>query len=396
MKRIASIVLFLCSAAFAQDRWVGHDPIGGGSIFLYPEPSFASDSGGFIFADMIYPTGDLRIYIGHGFGGEVPLLPESLSVVGCGDISPYMTNNGTRLYFSSNRPGGFGGYDIWMTEKVSEAWSIPINLGSEINSSFDDLSPSLTSNENELIFVKGTFSYSEGAWGHIFKSSFQDGHWTTPDSIPVPVFSANDDASPSISSDGNLLYFISKRPNGIPRLDYGAWVSVNNENDNWSEPALLTGFINEYTIQLCNFNYWDTTGIPTSCEINPNSNCLLYNKLDWYVSMGICYDWEDNFYQSYREVNIEDSPIIAPQYFNIELYPNPFNSSLAINIDGSVSEVAIYNLLGQCIRTYANTGSNTIIWDGRSDEGITCASGIYFVRAASGERAIVKTATMLK
>lgn len=53
------------------------------------------------------------------------------------EMTPYLASDGVTLYFSSNRPGGFGSNDIWMTKKLDkgwEKWTDPINLGSPINS----------------------------------------------------------------------------------------------------------------------------------------------------------------------------------------------------------------------------------------------------------------------
>lgn len=55
------------------------------------------------------------------------------------DFAPVIMADGTRIIFSSNRPGGFGGYDLYKTEKLNgDSWSEPVNLGSEINTKYDD------------------------------------------------------------------------------------------------------------------------------------------------------------------------------------------------------------------------------------------------------------------
>src|SRR5690606_15716984 len=59
------------------------------------------------------------------------------------DSQPTIASDGVSLYFASDRPGGFGGIDIWMTTKdpVGGEWSIPVNLGPKINTTGDEKTP---------------------------------------------------------------------------------------------------------------------------------------------------------------------------------------------------------------------------------------------------------------
>ncbi len=55
--------------------------------------------------------------------------------------TPYLNQEGTKLYFSSNMPGGYGGFDLYVCEKTDTSWSKPMNLGPNVNSSGDELYP---------------------------------------------------------------------------------------------------------------------------------------------------------------------------------------------------------------------------------------------------------------
>ena len=57
---------------------------------------------------------------------------------------PYLTEDGTSMYFSSDRPGGFGGFDIYVSYKTINGWSVPKNLGPEINTMGNELCPYFT------------------------------------------------------------------------------------------------------------------------------------------------------------------------------------------------------------------------------------------------------------
>jgi len=72
----------------------------------------------------------------------------------CNDQHPALSKDGLNLYFSSDRPGGCGGLDIWVSqrESVDSPWETPFNLGCTINSSAIDMAPNLTTDGHLLLF----------------------------------------------------------------------------------------------------------------------------------------------------------------------------------------------------------------------------------------------------
>jgi Tol biopolymer transport system component len=71
------------------------------------------------------------------------------------ETHPSIHQNGLVMVFSSNRPGGFGGIDLWVSTRPStaDAWGTPCNLGPAVNSASDDRSPSLSHLANSLYFA---------------------------------------------------------------------------------------------------------------------------------------------------------------------------------------------------------------------------------------------------
>src|SRR5438876_7304961 len=70
------------------------------------------------------------------------------------DQHPAISSDGLNLYISSDRPGGCGGLDIWVSRRASlySPWESPVNLGCTINSSANDLAPNLTADGHMLFF----------------------------------------------------------------------------------------------------------------------------------------------------------------------------------------------------------------------------------------------------
>ena len=70
------------------------------------------------------------------------------------DQHPAISKDGLSLYFASNRPGGCGGFDIWVAQRASvdSPWEEPFNLGCTINSTVNDHAPNLTTDGHRLFF----------------------------------------------------------------------------------------------------------------------------------------------------------------------------------------------------------------------------------------------------
>jgi len=136
--------------------------------------------------------------------------------------------NGKCLYFVSDREGGQGGYDIWVARWTGGKWGAVTNLGAGINSPADELGPTLTRDGEWLYFS----SDRPGAKEHdIFRAALIPAQPITnaPTVPPVPLFeapervaaacSAGNDMGPTLSGRGDFLYFASDRGGGLGGFD---------------------------------------------------------------------------------------------------------------------------------------------------------------------------------
>ena len=100
--------------------------------------------------------------------------------------------DGKKLYFTSNRTGGIGELDIYMSEKNSSGdWGTPVNLGSKINTIYNEDTPFITINDSLLYFSSEGHS---GMGGYdIFRSSGSGSSWGSPESMGFPINSTDDD-----------------------------------------------------------------------------------------------------------------------------------------------------------------------------------------------------------
>jgi Tol biopolymer transport system component len=100
--------------------------------------------------------------------------------------------DGKKLYFTSNREGGHGGLDIYVSEKdASGDWGPPVNLGISVNTIYNEDNPFVTSNDSVLYFCSEGHN-SMGGFDN-FKSRLAGSSWGTPENLGSPVNSTDDD-----------------------------------------------------------------------------------------------------------------------------------------------------------------------------------------------------------
>lgn len=135
-----------------------------------------------------------------------------------GDVYLQFYNDST-IIFSSKRKGGFGGYDLYVCYKKEQYWSQPKNLGPKINSSYDEITPYLTKNGTQLYYSSNGLNSMGGF--DIFSSSFstEKAEWGDPENMLQGLNSALDDTHYRISADGQSAYFRSNRKSSIGKGD---------------------------------------------------------------------------------------------------------------------------------------------------------------------------------
>jgi hypothetical protein len=120
-----------------------------------------------------------------------------------------VSSDGKKLYFTSNREGGQGGLDIYVTERdASGDWGMPVNLGTTINTKYNEDNPFLTSNDSTLYFCSEGHN-SIGGFDN-FKSNRLGTVWQTPQNLGFPVNTTDDDKFFQPSDNGMYAYYSLK------------------------------------------------------------------------------------------------------------------------------------------------------------------------------------------
>jgi len=124
------------------------------------------------------------------------------------------------MFFSSNRPGGFGGQDIWMIRHLpTGGWAAPQNLGPTINTPFDEDFPTISEDRRTLYFASeghmgmGGFDLFKSIWNPIRNS------WTEAVNLGYPINGPDDDMTISVAADQKRAYISAIRKDGLGELD---------------------------------------------------------------------------------------------------------------------------------------------------------------------------------
>jgi len=129
-------------------------------------------------------------------------------------ISP----DGKTMYFTSERPGGFGHADIYVIKKLSRSeWDKPENIGADINTPEDEGGLFLAPDGKTLFFTSKGHN-SMGGYD-IFKTVNENGKWTTPVNLGYPINTVNNDMGFTLSVDAQTGYFSSNRKGGLGARD---------------------------------------------------------------------------------------------------------------------------------------------------------------------------------
>jgi outer membrane protein OmpA-like peptidoglycan-associated protein len=126
------------------------------------------------------------------------------------DSQPSISKDGNTMIFASDRPGGYGKLDLWITyrDPSNRMWTTPKNLGPKINTPENEKTPFLHSDSETLYFSSdGLFGF--GGFDIFYARKDEKGAWKTPENIGSPINDEGDDAGFFVSGDASTGYFCS-------------------------------------------------------------------------------------------------------------------------------------------------------------------------------------------
>lgn len=153
---------------------------------------------------------------------------------------PTLSTDGTTLFFSSDMPGTIGGQDIWMCKKNGDSWDKPVNLGFDVNTSGDEVFPSLKKDGILYFSSNGLPGFGDL---DIFTAKQVEGKWLMQRNEGLYLNSKSDDFGITFLND-SVGYFSSNREGGKGEDDI-YWYKYTNKNISVDGTILLTENAND-------------------------------------------------------------------------------------------------------------------------------------------------------
>lgn len=130
-----------------------------------------------------------------------------------------LTKDGNTIYFSSDRKGGYGGFDIYKAEKNDKGeWGNAINLGPTVNTKFDDDTPFILGDDKTLYF-SSEGHYNMGGFDIFYTYQIEKDKWTLPLNLGYPINTPEDNLFMYPVSNGEFTYFADAKLDGSAGTD---------------------------------------------------------------------------------------------------------------------------------------------------------------------------------
>ena len=135
------------------------------------------------------------------------------------ETTPSLSPDKRTLYFTSNRPGGIGGSDLYVSYmQPNGKWGPAENMGTVLNSAGDEMAPFIHADNQTLYFTSSGHPGYGGA--DLFISRKQtDGSWSKPENLGYPINTIENDGSLAVAADGKTAYYSSNRSDSRGGLD---------------------------------------------------------------------------------------------------------------------------------------------------------------------------------
>ncbi len=223
------------------------------------------------------------------------------------------------IYFSSNRPGGYGGKDLYRIVKLpNKEWSLPQNLGAAVNTPYDEDAPFIASDGVSLYF-SSQGHLNMGGYDIFTTKKLADNQWSEPENMGYPVNSVRNDIFFVLSIDGTKGYFSSNRKGGLGGMD----IYSMQMSDYKPKFILLKGVVStnepEFaylpaTITVIDYQTKELQGIYRTSKNNGKYILVLLPKKHYKIIVE-----SDGYYSYTGDIDLNDKIRINDLFKNISL-----------------------------------------------------------------------------
>jgi outer membrane protein OmpA-like peptidoglycan-associated protein/tetratricopeptide (TPR) repeat protein len=184
------------------------------------------------------------------------------------ESSPAISPDKRALYFSSTRPGGYGGADLYVSYlKPNGRWTEAVNMGPTINTAGDEMAPFIHADNQTLYFTSDGLPGYGGSDLFVLKK-LSNGKWGTPENMGYPINTIENEGSLAVAADGYTAYYASDREDSRGGLDiYSFTLPVDAR-------PYKTIYVKGVVTDLIS-----KKGLPANLELTDNATGTIINKV---------------------------------------------------------------------------------------------------------------------
>lgn len=242
--------------------------------------------------------------------------------------------DGSILIFSSDRPGGYGGRDLYIAQKTNNGWSVPVNMGPNINGPRDEDAPFISVDNKQLYFGTND-ERSMGGFDIMISERQSNGSWNVAKNIGYPFNSTNDDLFYTTTVDGLTGYITSYRADGHGEKDIyevkNNFLGVKSHTVLKGEVVTTDGtLLPDDLIFMAKVNCLD-------CETGPLNHILYTRKRDGKFVTGLqpCKTYTLTY------IDVADNKVMGEETFKTECSQDYSEISKQLIID-PVNRVVVF------------------------------------------------------
>lgn len=262
-------------------------------------------------------------YSKYEFGGWSDIVPlDNVNSPDNWETQPSISSDGKTLFFISDRPGGRGGYDVYTsTRDESGTWSIPMNMGAQVNSKGNEKSPFIHT-DSQTLYFSSSGRPGMGGYDIYYTRKSDKGEWQEPTNIGYPINSQFDDVGFFVSTDGKYGYFGSnKYESGAGGWDFYSFElyeearpekvlfikgTVKNEND--SQPL-------QAKVEIKNMETKEIKQIPVDLETGNYVAAMRFSS-DYVLTVK-----QPDFVYESTYISMDDTTFDEPANVDVDLQP---------------------------------------------------------------------------
>ncbi|MCC6752537.1 MAG: PD40 domain-containing protein [Saprospiraceae bacterium] len=196
---------------------------------------------------------------------------------------PCVRPDGKAVYFTRRSPRG--DEDLYFSERTATGWTVPVPL-SGINTPQNEGAPAISPDGKTLVFT--SCDRQNGLGGcDLYRSIFREGEWSVPVNMGSPVNTPAYESHPCFAENGNALYFASNRKGGRGGSDL--WMTRLQPNGTWGNPKNLGDRINTSGNEVCPFAHANGAALHFASDGHPGmgGKDLFITRLDASGDWGV-------------------------------------------------------------------------------------------------------------